>query len=256
MNILKDFTKFEKIWVTIFTLLIMGTTIYFSSTMTDYTSMENIILNWLISPASAIAGIFCVVLCAKGKISTFTWGVINTLTYGYIAFKGGVYGDMIINLLYFLPLQFVGFKVWKTKMSGDTVKSSFLKHPIITAIGALVFWLGFSILLDKVDGFFTGAMKKSSAFYTLMPGKLGVFLDSFTEVGQFFGQYLLTIAKVEQWIFWFLINLVSIFMWVCIIIGDPTSLPYAVPTLVMWCAYTCNCIYAWGLWTKGAKETK
>ena len=106
-SFMKDFTRFEKIWVSVFTLCIMLTTLYFSYTMTDYSSIENVILNWLISPLSAVTGIVCVVLCAKGKISTFAWGVINCLTYGYISYKSGVYGDTIINLLYFLTIKLI-----------------------------------------------------------------------------------------------------------------------------------------------------
>lgn len=250
MNLLKEFSKFEKIWVSIFTLMIMATTLYFSFTMTDYTSMSSVLLNLVISPVSAIAGIFCVVLCAKGKISTFIWGTLNTITYGYIAYVGGVYGDMIINLFYFLPLQLVGFLVWKNKMDGKEVRSTLLKHPILTAVGALLSWVVFATVLDKVDTWFTGAMKKSSTFYTLLPGKLGVYLDSFTEIGQFFGQYLLTIAKVEQWLFWIVINVVSIFMWVVIIIGDKTTIPFAVPTLIMWVAYFINSFYGMIMWKR------
>jgi nicotinamide mononucleotide transporter len=119
MKILKDFTKFEKIWVSLFTVLILGTTAWFSYLYTDYGSLWNIALNWLISPLSALTGIFCVVLAAKGKISTFTWGVVNTLSYGTLALVTGIYGDAIINLLYFLPLQFVGLVVWKKKMKKE-----------------------------------------------------------------------------------------------------------------------------------------
>lgn len=80
--------KFEKVWVSIFTLLILGATIRFSMMYTDYSSTESILLNWVVSPLSAITGIVCVVLAAKGKINTFFWGIVNCITYGYVAYKG------------------------------------------------------------------------------------------------------------------------------------------------------------------------
>jgi nicotinamide mononucleotide transporter len=246
--------KFEKVWVSIFTLLILGATIKFSMMYTDYSSTESILLNWVVSPISAITGIICVVLAAKGKINTFFWGIVNCITYGYIAYKGGVYGDAIINIFYFLPLQFLGLTIWKKKMKNDgMVSSSLIKYPIRTIIGALVTWVAFSKLLENTDHFLSSAMKKSSTFYGAMPKGWGVFMDSFTEIGQFFGQWLLTIAKAEQWIFWILVNVVSIIMWGFIIKADPTSLAYAVPTMIMWIGYLVNSIYGLILWVKRAK---
>jgi len=252
MKILKDFTQFEKIWVSLFTVLILGTTAWFSYLYTDYGSLSNIALNWLISPLSALTGIFCVVLAAKGKISTFTWGVVNTLSYGLIAYLGGVYGDAIINLFYFLPLQFVGLVVWKKKMNGETVRSEALKRPLVTVVLALLAWVGFTKLLSGADSFLSRTFNQSSSFYDAMPAGVGPFLDSSTEVGQFFGQILMTFAKWEQWIFWIVINCVSVFMWASIIIYDKTTLPFAAPTLLMWIGYLGNSFYGLTQWKKRA----
>lgn len=248
-------TKFEKVWISIFTLLILGSTIKFSLMYTDYKDMSSILLNWVISPVSAITGIICVVLAAKGRISTFFWGIINCVTYGYVAYKGGVYGDTIINLLYFLPLQFVGLVIWKKKMTkDDIVESSMIKHPIGVIVGYLAIWVLFSKLLENTDHFLSSAMKKSSTFYGTMPKGWGVIMDSFTEIGQFFGQWLLTIARAEQWIFWILVNVVSIVMWGFIIKADPNSLPYAIPTMLMWIGYLVNSFYGLFLWMKRVKK--
>lgn len=252
MNLLKDFTKFEKIWVTLFTLIILGTTGWFSYLYTDYTSMQNVILNWVISPISAITGIICVVLAAKGKMATFYWGLVNCATYGYIAYTGGVYGDAIINLLYFLPLQFLGMFIWSKKMSGGTVKSELLKRPIVTAVLALLAWFGFTKLLTSVDSFLTSAFSQNSAFYDAVPKGVGPLLDASTEIGQIFGQILMTFAKAEQWLFWIAINVISVYMWAMIIISDPTTAAFAVPTLVMWLGYLGNSFYGWSQWKKRA----
>lgn len=250
MNLFKDFTKFEKIWVSLFTILILGTTIWFSYLYTDYSSVLNIALNWVISPLSALTGIFCVVLAAKGKISTFTWGVVNTLSYGGLAFYSGVYGDAIINLFYFLPFQFIGLIVWKKKMNGETVKSDALKHPILTILLAGLSWFGFSKLLNGTDGFLSQTFNQNSIFYDALPKGVGSFIDASTEVMQFFGQLLMTAAKWEQWVAWIITNIVSIFMWAVIALSDKTSLPYAVPTLIMFLGYLINSFYGMREWKK------
>jgi nicotinamide mononucleotide transporter len=42
-------------------------------------------------------------------------------------------------------------------------------------------------------------------------------------------------------------------MWGFIIKADPTSLAYAVPTMIMWIGYLVNSIYGLILWVKRAK---
>jgi nicotinamide mononucleotide transporter len=66
-KLLRDWKPFERYWLIVFLTIIIAATVYFSATGTDYSSSEQIILNWLISPLSAVSGIFCVVLAAKGK---------------------------------------------------------------------------------------------------------------------------------------------------------------------------------------------
>lgn len=249
--------KFEKLWVTLFTLLILTATCYYSYTATN----DDFWLNWVISPISAITGVVCVVLVAKRKISTYIWGTVNCITYGYVAYKGGVYGDMIINLFFFLPFQLVGWLVWRKKMDGEVVKSVFLKRPITTLLLGFLSLFAFTKLLTSIDHWFTATMQKSSGFYAyiekLVPIKgLGAFLDASTEVGQFFGQVLMTWAKVEQWYAWIFVNIISIYMWVSIIIADKTTIAWAMPALLMWIGFLGNSFYGLYMWKKGAKEIK
>jgi nicotinamide mononucleotide transporter len=104
---IKDWNKFEKVWLFSFLAIIIAATVYSSATGTDYSSTENILLNWVVSPISAVTGILCVVLAAKGKISNWAYGIVNSVLYGYLAYRSGYYGDAIINIIYFLPTQFI-----------------------------------------------------------------------------------------------------------------------------------------------------
>ena len=75
-NILKKFTIFE--WFMILSVIIF--TIYFS-----IIDQNNTILYLIIDAISAISGIFCVVLCAKGKKSQYIWGLLNVVGYVIIS---------------------------------------------------------------------------------------------------------------------------------------------------------------------------
>lgn len=82
-----DLSNYEKTWMVSFLLIIFTVTLYSGLMSTDYGSLESVMLNLLISPISAITGIICVLLVAKGKITNYAWGIVNVITYSYISFR-------------------------------------------------------------------------------------------------------------------------------------------------------------------------
>ena len=57
----------------------------------------------LVDAIAAISGILCVVLCAKGKKTQYIWGLINVIGYVVIAWINKYYGEVMLNILYYLP---------------------------------------------------------------------------------------------------------------------------------------------------------
>jgi nicotinamide mononucleotide transporter len=265
---MKDFfagwTRFEKIWLTVFNILIMASTIFFSWTGTDYSSIHSIILNWVLSPLSAITGIVCVVLVAKGKISNFTWGTVNALTYGYVAYFAGYYGDAILNIFYFLPFQLIGFLYWKNNLkpkSKEDVKMLKMspKTILVTVIGGSIATAVVGYLLFQVNSWFINAMKRNVSIYNYIDSVTGVkFLgslgDASTEILQIVGQILMTLCYAEQWIAWILTNVITIAMWGTVLIADHSSVSWVMPVLIMWIAYLVNSFYGLYVWAKEASN--
>jgi len=270
MNILsinfKQWRRFEKVWLITFLVIIVAATVYFSFIGTDYSSINSVLLNWVISPVSAISGIFCVVLAAKGKISNWVYGIVNCILYGYLAYRSGYYGDSIINILYFLPTQFIGLMFWKTRLrseSKDDVKMRKLtaKQGIVILLISLIVAVGFGLCLHFVDNWFLVLMKRNVSIYSYFelvfgPGAVlvGPLLDSTTEVTQILAQILMVLAFAEQWVFWIITNIITIIMWVIVIVADPSTISWALPTLIMWIAYLINSGYGWTMWKRGASR--
>ena len=61
----------------------------------------------------AVTGIVNLVLCAKGNIWNYAFGIVYNAIYVYIAWHTKLYADSAIYLLYYLPMQFVGWAQWK-----------------------------------------------------------------------------------------------------------------------------------------------
>ena len=56
---------------------------------------------------SGIAGILCVVLVSKGKISNYFFGLIFAYTYFYVAWGNNFLGEMNTVLYVYIPSQFI-----------------------------------------------------------------------------------------------------------------------------------------------------
>ena len=262
----KGWTLFEKLWVALFTLVIVMVTVYFSITDTDYSNTEQIIRNWLISPVSAITGIICVVLAAKGKIATYYWGIIATSTYAYIAYRSDYTGDAIINLFWFVPMNFIGIPMWRRRMTpGSDTDVAMKKLPIGQTASLFLGTMGLTILcgmlLYHIDTWFTVAMQRNQSIYSYFGTifgdwylLMGPILDAATAVMQIIAQILMAFALAEQWLFWIVINIIAVLMWGVVIQADPGTIAWALPILVMWIAYLLNSIFGWMNWNKGAVE--
>ena len=45
------------------------------------------------------------------------FGIINCILYSIISYQQTLYGEMLLNICYYLPLQFIGFAIWKKNMN-------------------------------------------------------------------------------------------------------------------------------------------
>lgn len=219
-NIIGKFNWFE--WGMI--LSVIGFTIYFSLIS------EGVGLFYLIVDAiAAISGIFCVVLCAKGKKSQYIWGLLNIIGYVIIAWINKYYGEVMLNALYYLPSQFIGYYLWnKHSDQEDNLegkKLSFWFSVILILIITICVY-GYKMVLDLLGG-------------------TGTLLDSASTVTSIVANALMMMRYREQWLLWIIIDAITVVMW--LMVGD-----YIMVT--MWAVYLINAFYGYYNWTKIAKE--
>ena len=218
-----DWNLFEKLWLLSFTAV----NIYLFFAWHD---------TWIGLTAS-LTGMLCVVLTAKGKISSFYWGLINIFAYSYVAYQSAYYGDVMLNMLYFLPMTFFGIYFWnknsKEKEETKTVlvKKLSWKNKILILAGSLVLVYALGLFLRMIQG--------------TLP-----FVDSTTTIFSIIATILLTKRYADQWFYWIMVDIWSIVMWVFIFIRDGNQ----VSMLVMWTAFLVNAIYGYYNWIKIEKE--
>ena len=220
-KIIKKFTLFE--WFML--LSVIGFTIYFV-----LINKENSILYLVIDSIAAISGIFCVVLCAKGRKSQYIWGLLNVIGYIVIAFINKYYGEVMLNAIYYLPSQFIGYYLWNKHQNKENEsvegKKLNLKSSVILLIGCALAIIGYKNILDLLGGSST-------------------LLDSMSTVISVIANSLMLLRYREQWLLWIVVDIVTVIMW--LIMGDFIM-------VTMWAVYLINAFYGYYNWTKIAKE--
>jgi nicotinamide mononucleotide transporter len=194
----------------------------------------------LISAFGSLMGVLSTVLSANGRILTFLFGLIDVTIYGAMCLAGARYGNAALHLLYFLPMQFVGFFQWK-KRGADAKKE--VKARRLTGKQWMLY--GGVFLVGLVIAYFVLlAMDKNEAADVV---KWLVFMDAFSMMCNLVGQYLLSTAYMEQWYFWIGVNISTIIMWVLTLRHDPSS-AYATIYVVKYSFYLINSFNGLRIW--------
>lgn len=220
-NELKTFTILEKIFFPIFVLSVLLISLYKNDTP--------------IATISALCGLTYTVFAGKGKIFCFFIGLIGTFFYVYLAYKNSFFGNMALYGLYFFPMQIIGIFKWKKHLKKNSLEIIKTKLPVFKKMAIISASLILSLILSYI-------LKLS--------GGKNPYLDGFAVVFSVFGQYLTTKRCIEQWYFWFFVNLISLFMWKNAISNGAKT--YA--TLFMWLIYLILSVYFYITWKKEIKK--
>lgn len=193
-----------------------------------------------ISIISAIANVVCVILVAKGKLSNYVWGTVGVITYAYLAYSWGYFGETMLNALYYLPMQFIGFYMWRKSLSSD-IDSSESRSVEVKKL-SLYQKVGLGIAVPL-------AIALLYNFLEILGGQL-TFLDSTTTVLSVTAMLFMALRLKEQWYLWIIIDFISIYMWyVSFSLGNADG----IATLLMWIVFTINAFYGLYEWNKREK---
>lgn len=176
-----------------------------------------------------VAGVICVVLTAKGKISSYFFNFIQMITYMVICWDAALYLEFGEQVFYFIVCIF-GVFMWnknmKTNEDGTTqVKAKKFK-----------LWQWFVVAVVVAASTFLLGYFGESVLGSTMP-----YLDAMTVALAVIAQLLMVWRYREQWACWILIDVISLVMFV--LLGQWSM-------VAMYVAWTANAFYGWYNWTK------
>ena len=218
---LSGWGKYERILFPLEILLIIGISFYIGDSK--------------IALISAICGISYTILAGKGKISCYLFGLCGTMCYAYLAFVNAFFGNFALYMFYYFPMQIVGIFKWRKYLKKDSqeiIKTSLSnKERVIFFVITVIISFLFALFLKKI-------------------GDSTPYVDSVTTVFSVLGLLLTVKRCIEQWIIWFVVNTLSVIMWIEAYINGSNCLA----TVIMWGTYLVLALYFWRAWQKDMKS--
>ncbi len=149
--------------------------------------------------AGTIASAICVWLAVKQNIWTWFWGAIGVALFGPLFFHYQLYSDAGLQILFFLPMQALGYWWWKTKgpKHNDDLPVVNLKYKT----NILIIWS--IVVLASINGWFMEAYTDASFPY----------VDALTTWMSIFAQVLMIRKIVESWILWVAMDAIAIYIY-------------------------------------------
>ena len=183
---------------------------------------------------AGISGVISVVLCAKGKISFYFIGFVQTISYLFLAWQNCFYGEVIENIFYLVTMIW-GIFVWKKNSTVDDKGSAHVEALKFTPKMWVLSILG-TVICTIAMGYWLTTIGSHQAY-----------TDAATNILAIFAQILMVKRYREQWIWWLVIDVLCLKMW--FVAGNWSM-------VAMYIAWTINCIYGWYNWNKLEKENK
>ncbi len=185
----------------------------------------------LIAVISAICGITYTFLAGKGFPVCYLFGVTGSTFYCLLSFQNALWGNLLLYAGYYVPMQIIGYFSWNKNLKeskNEIVKIKLPRRELAILIGTLIL------------------LSVSVYFILLKFNDAHPVLDSITTVFSIGGMYLTVRRAIEQWLFWLLVNILSVAMWFSVALSGVK----VYSTVIMWSVYLFLAIYFYFSWRK------
>lgn len=184
-----------------------------------------------VAVCSAVCGILYTIIAGKGKISCYFFGLMGSGCYIWLSFSNALWGNMLLYLCYYIPMQVLGIFKWKEHLkqeSKEIIKTKLsakqrIKYVTISIVGCLTTIAILAYFNDKSP-----------------------VIDGITTFLSILGMYFTVKRCIEQWIIWMIVNGLSFIMWLNLVLHGTK----AFATVIMWGTYFVLAIYFYKEWKK------
>lgn len=151
---------------------------------------------WIIEGVGAALAIAYLLLALKqNKLCWFAW-IASSILYLYVMYQADLYMESLLQVFY-LCMGFYGLSQW-TK----TINNNQNTYVDLWSIGNHIFAISLVIVLSFLSGILLSNFSNAA-----LP-----FIDAFTTWGAIVASYMVAKKILENWIYWFVIDFISVFI--------------------------------------------
>ena len=184
----------------------------------------------------SLSGVLCVGLTAIGRREGYLIGLYNSLSYSILAYGNGLFGEVYLNLLFFVPTGVIGYVMWSHHTRQDnTVEMRKLGWPqrLTVVLICIACTVGLGLLLE------------------LNPRQNTPFIDATTNVLSIVATFLMMWRYKEQWLLYIILNVVTIDMWFLRFRAGGAAGDLMI---LMWSLFLLNALFGYWRWHVGTKD--
>jgi len=188
-----------------------------------------------VSLIAGLVGVTCVVLSGKGKLSNFIFGFVQCFLMGIVALRSNLYMNGLMYLVYFVPMEVIGFISWKKHINAESQE----------VIKRKMTWMNrllWGICIIALTGIFSYIMNLTNNQQPI--------LDSFSAICNITAMIIAIKRYAEQWWIWLIVNVLHVILW----FNDFNANGVNIAILLMSCVYLINSIIMLVKWTREAKN--
>ena len=151
---------------------------------------------WIIEGVGAVLAIAYLLLALKlNKLCWFAW-IASSILYLYVMYQAGLYMESLLQVFY-LCMGFYGLSQWS-----KTINNNQNTYVDLWSIGNHIFAISLVIVLSFLSGTLLSNFSNAA-----LP-----FIDAFTTWGAIVASYMVAKKILENWIYWFVIDFISVFI--------------------------------------------
>jgi nicotinamide mononucleotide transporter len=178
----------------------------------------------------------CVALIAIGRREGYLIGIYACLSYAVLAYSNGLFGEVYLNLYFFIPTNLLGYFLWHQHSQGKeavAMRRLTSKTRLIILLACMLGTFGLGTVLAM------NAEQNSP------------YIDALTNVLSVAATILMMWRFKEQWLLYIAINVVSILMWLLRAMDGGAAGDLMV---LMWSLYLLNSLFGFWRWHIGEQQ--
>ena len=198
--------------------------------MTPFMVDSSVSIGWNIFVlAASFIGTLATIICAKGKMSYYIWGFIQTIMFLIYNLQLRLWVEST-EQFYYLITMIIGVFVWKKNLNKTKTKVQAKKITTAELIIIIFSLVAMSAVIYQID--------------VLLKGTAPL-LDTLSLSIAIIANLLCTLCYKEQWILWFALDIIQTIMYFSV--GESIM-------AIMYIAWAINCVYGWYNWRKESKQ--